>query len=254
VQIHGSAALVTGANRGLGAVFVEELVARGCKVYACARNIGDLDRMIAKHGGNVLPIELDVTNQSAIVAATARADDVNLLINNAGRLDQLSLGEAGDLSSLKAEMEVNVFGLAQMCLSFAPIIGKNGGGAIVNMLSAASLVPPPHFGSYAASKAAAMSLTHSMRWDFEPAGIDVVGVYAGLIDTDMISNLDMPKTSPEDVVRIAFEGLEAGLLDIAVDDRSAILRKQLHSGIEELLVAGRQRATAIRKSNSNSNR
>jgi len=247
VRIHGSAALVTGANRGLGTVFVEELVARECKVYACARNIRDLDRIIAKYGGKVSPIELDVTNQSEVVAATAQADDVSLLINNAGRLDQLSLGEAGDLSSLRAEMEVNVFGLAQMCLSFAPIIGKNGGGAIVNMLSVASLVAPPHFGSYAASKAAAMSLTHSMRWDFESSGIDVIGIYAGLVDTEMTANLDMPKSSPQEVVRRAFDGLEAGELDIAVDERSEMLRAQLQNGIEDLLAASRKGATALRK-------
>jgi short-subunit dehydrogenase len=146
-------------------------------------------------------------------------------------------------------MEVNGFGLFQMYLAFATIIGGIGSGAIINMLSAASIVPPPQFGSYAASKAAAMSLTHSMRWDFEPAGIDVVGVYAGLIETDMAANLDLPKTAPEEVVHRAFEGIEAGLLDIAVDERSAMLRKQLHSGIEKLLVASRHRATAIRESN-----
>lgn len=246
MQIYGRTALVTGANRGLGAVFVEELVAKGCKVYACARNSGELNQLVTRHGAQVIPIRLDVTSQEDIAAASAIANDVDFLINNAGRLDQVSLGEAGDLSSLRGEMEVNVFGLAQMCLAFAPIIGKNGGGVIVNMLSAASLHPPPHFGSYAATKAAAMSLTHSMRWDFEPLGVDVVGIYAGLIDTGMISNLEMPKTPPHEVVRRAFEGIEKNKLDIAVDERSKQLRAQLHNGIEQILADGRKRATALR--------
>ena len=246
MQISGSTVVVTGANRGLGATFVQELLERDCKVYACARNIQDLDAVVAANADRVCAIELDVTKQADVKSAADKARDANLLINNAGRLDQKSLGEAGDLSSLRGEMEVNVFGLAQMCLTFAPIIGANGGGAIINMLSAASLIASPHFGSYAASKAAAMSLTHSMRWDYERLGVRVVGIYAGLIDTDMVTNLDMPKTSPEAVVREAFNGIEAGELDIAVDERSRALRTQFHSGLEEHLAASRKRATAIR--------
>lgn len=247
MKLSGRTALVTGANRGLGATFLEELVARDCKVYACARNTNELDRLVETYGGQVVPLKLDVTSQEDIAAASAVANDVNLLVNNAGRLDQMSLGEAGDLSSLRGEMEVNVFGLAGMCLAFAPIIGRNGGGAIVNVLSAASLVAIPHFGSYAATKAAAMSLTHSMRWDFEPLGVDVIGIYASLIDTGMVSNVSAPKTSPQDVVRRAFIGIEAGELDIAVDELSRALRDQFHNGLEKQLAAARERANARRK-------
>ena len=131
--------LVTGANRGLGEVFVKELVARDCKVYACARNPSDLNKLTTQFDGQVIPLKLDVTNQADIAAASTIANDVDLLVNNAGRLDQVSLGEAGDLSSLRGEMEVNVFGLAGMCLAFAPIIGRNGGGQIVNVLSVACI-------------------------------------------------------------------------------------------------------------------
>jgi short-subunit dehydrogenase len=246
MKISGRTALVTGANRGLGAVFVDELVTRDCKVYACGRNLKDLDKLAKRYGERVLALSLDVTSQKDIAAASAIANDVNFLVNNAGRLDQMSLGEAGDLSSLRAEMDVNVYGLAEMCLAFAPIIGRNGGGAIVNMLSAASLVAIPHFGSYAATKAAAMSLTHSMRWDFERLGVDVIGIYASLIDTGMVSNVNAPKTSPEDVVRRAFIGIEAGELDIAVDERSKALRAKFHNGLEEQLAAARERANARR--------
>jgi short-subunit dehydrogenase len=136
--------------------------------------------------------------------------------------------------------------MAAMCLAFAPIIARNGGGAIVNMLSRAAIVPPPHFGTYAASKAAAMSLTHSMRWDYEPHGVRIIGVYAGLIATEMVANIDMPKVSPEAVVSRVLDGVEGGEDDIAVDEPSAALRAQFHAGLEEALQVTRDRATAIR--------
>ena len=249
MNICGVSALVTGANRGLGAAFVDQLVARGAsRVYACARQPERLETIARRHRDVVVPLCLDVTNDDDVSSAVEKASDITLLVNNAGRLDQLSLGEAGDLSSLRAEMEVNVFGLAHMSLAFAPVISSNGGGAIVNMLSAASLVPPPHFGSYAATKAAAMSLTHSTRWDFEPLGVNVIGIYAGLIDTGMTENLSMSKSAPEEVASRALDGLEAGEVDIAVDERSAMVRAKLHEGIEELLAGARKRATKLRRS------
>ena len=244
MKLSGSVVLVTGANRGIGAVFVRELLARGAKVYAGARDVtklasaGDSDRFV--------PLQLDVTDEQSVASAADTARDVTLLVNNAGRLDQLSLGEAGDLDSLRGEMEVNVFGLARMCLVFAPIIGRNGGGAIANMLSIASIVSIPWFGTYSATKAAAMSLTHTMRWDFEPLGISVVGIYAGLVDTDMAANIDSPKVSAETVVTRALDGLEAGEVDIAADERSSAARAQFHSGLEGVLRQSRERSTANR--------
>jgi NAD(P)-dependent dehydrogenase (short-subunit alcohol dehydrogenase family) len=246
MKVAGCIALVTGANRGLGSAYVDGLLARGARIYACARDAASLGPVVRRAPDRIIPLELDVTDQRSVDAATLRATDVTLLINNAGRLDQLSLGEAGDLSSLRGEMEVNVFGMAAMCLAFAPIIARNGGGAIVNMLSRAAIVPPPHFGTYAASKAAAMSLTHSMRWDYEPLGVKLIGVYAGLIATEMVANIDMPKASPEAVVSRVLDGIEAGEGDIAVDEPSALLRAQFHAGLEEALQVTRDRATAIR--------
>ncbi len=246
MKLDGSVALVTGANRGLGAVFVRELLARGAKVYTAARDVESLAATVNQHPDRVVPITIDVTDDLSVSAAANLAKDVTLLVNNAGRLDQLSLGEAGDLASLRGEMEVNVFGLARMCLAFAPIIGGNGGGVIVNMLSGSSLVPAPQFGTYSATKAAAMSLTHSMRWDFHKLGIDLVGVYAGLVDTELVANLDAPKVSAEAVVTRALDGIEAGELDIATDERSAAYRAQFHSGLEDFLGQARERATSLR--------
>jgi NAD(P)-dependent dehydrogenase (short-subunit alcohol dehydrogenase family) len=246
MELSGKVALVTGANRGLGAVFVDGLVARGATVYAAARNQESVAPIVARYGGCVIPLELDVTDPPAIASATATAGDVNLLVNNAGRLEQLGLAEAGGLDPLRAEMEVNVFGLAQMSLAFAPVIARNGGGAIVNMLSVASLLPFAPFASYSASKAAAMSLTHSMRWDFHKLGVQVFGIYAGFIDTGMVSNVVADKATPQMIVERALSGIEADELDIAADDRSTEVREQLQHGLEGLLKESYERADLFR--------
>jgi len=249
MDISGKTALVTGANRGLGATFVKALVARGATVYAAARRPAELDQLVAKGGGKVKPLQLDVTDPASTAAAAATAKDVDFLVNNAGRLEQMSLVEAGDLSALRAEMDVNVYGLAQMSLDFAPVIAANGGGAIVNMLSIASLVPFGPFGTYAASKAAAMSLTHSMRWDFHKMGIDVIGIYAGFIDTGMIDNLAVEKSTPESIVENALAGIEAGKLDIATDEPSTRRFAQFQSHLDQALEEQFERAELFRANN-----
>ena len=165
--------LVTGANRGLGKHFVESLITRGAhKVYACARAPETLAPLQARHGDRVVPLRLDITDPESVAAAATRADDTTLLVNNAGVLEHRGLMEAGSVAVLEREMAVNVYGLARMCLAFAPVIAKHGGGAIVNMLSVASLVSFPPFGSYSATKAAAMSLTHSLRYELKDKQVE----------------------------------------------------------------------------------
>jgi NAD(P)-dependent dehydrogenase (short-subunit alcohol dehydrogenase family) len=248
MDLSGKVALVTGANRGLGEVFVDGLVARGARVYAAARNQESLASIVARHNGNVIPLELDVTDPHAIAAAASLAGDVNLLVNNAGRLEQLGLAEAGGLDPMRREMEVNVFGLAQMSITFAPVITRNGGGAIVNMLSVASLIPFAAFASYSASKAAAMSLTHTMRWEFRNLDIQVFGVYAGFIDTGMIGNVVGEKSAPQMIVERALSGIEADNLDIGADDRSTEVCDQVQHGLEERLKDSYERADIFRAS------
>jgi len=247
MELSGKIALVTGANRGLGSTFVEALVERGATVYAAARDVDSLTEVVASSVGQVVPLELDVTNPASIKAAALKAGNAHMLINNAGRLEQLSLAEAGNVMPFRAEMEVNVFGLAQTSLAFAPVISRNGGGAIVNILSTASLLPFSPFATYSASKAAAMSLTHSMRWDFHKLGVQMIGVYAGFIDTGMIGNLDVEKTSPEMIVEAALLGIEAGQLDIATDNRSAQLLGQFRNGYDDMLDEMFDRADLFRK-------
>ncbi len=141
MKINGAIALVTGANRGLGLRFVEALAEFGAaKIYATARDIDTLEPLVKKHGGLVVPLCLDVTEQAQVDAVAEAAQDVTLLLNSAGVLDGRSLLEAPSLAGFEHEMAVNVFGLARMCQAFAPIIEANGGGAIANMLSVACLV------------------------------------------------------------------------------------------------------------------
>ncbi len=246
--LSGKVALVTGANRGLGEAFVEGLVARGARVYAAARDPEALVPIVSRHNGKVVPLALDVTDPHAIANAATTASDVSLLINNAGRLDQLSLMEAGGVDTLREEMEVNVIGLAQMSISFAPVIAQNGGGAIVNMLSVGSLIPFAPFASYSASKAAAMSLTHTMRWELKDLNIKVFGIYAGFIDTGMIGNVAGNKTPPQAIVERSLSAIEKGTLDIAADDRSAEVCSQLQQGLDERLQDSYERSDAFRAS------
>ncbi len=217
MKIKGAIALVTGANRGLGLHFVEALVEFGAaKIYATARDIDTLAPLVRKHDGLVVPLDLDVTEQAQVDAVAEAAHDVTLLLNNAGVLDRngRSLLEVENLSGFEHEMAVNVFGLARMCQAFAPIIEANGGGAIANMLSVACLIHWPCNGTYSATKAAAMSLTEVLQFELRDKGVEVFGIYAGWIDTEMAGFAAVDKASPDEVARNTMVGIEAGNNDI----------------------------------------
>ena len=223
MKIKNTIALVTGANRGLGLDFVESLIKFGAsRVYASARDVSSLAPLVKKHEGRVIPLQLDVTRQEHVIDAAATASDVTLLLNNAGVLHQHGVIEANSLAGFEQEMDVNVFGLARMSRAFAPVIEANGGGAITNMLSVASLRNFPPFGTYSASKAAAMSLTDGLRYEVHEKGIEVFGVYAGFIDTGMIGNIDDVKTSPSDIANNTMRGMEAGDINIYADEKAQI--------------------------------
>ena len=235
MNIKGAVALVTGANRGLGLHFVEALVEFGAsKIYATARNIDTLDPLVRQHEGLVVPLGLDVTEQTQVNAVAETAQDVTLLINNAGVLNGRSLLESDDLSGLEYEMSANVFGLARMCQAFAPIIEANGNGAIANMLTVGCLVNWPPTGTYVATKAAAMSLTEVLQFELRDRGVEVFGIYAGYIDTDMTSDVTSDKSSPEEVARNTMVGIEAGSHNIDADADAIETRAALKSDPEGL--------------------
>ncbi|MGW4960100.1 SDR family oxidoreductase [Nonomuraea sp. NPDC004186] len=225
MKISGSVALVTGANRGLGAAFAQALLDRGARtVYAAARNPATIT------GTNLTPIELDVTDPAAVAAAAERCGDVDLLVNNAG----ISRSGSSDLDSARAEMDTNYFGTLSMSRAFAPVLARNGGGALVNVLSVLSFITFPQASGYAASKAAAWSLTNALRLELKEQGTHVLGVHAGYIDTDMAAHVTGPKITPEEVVAQALDALETGAYEVLADAISRQSKAGLSGELEHL--------------------
>lgn len=221
MDIKGSTALVTGANRGLGRAFTGALLAAGAaKVYAGARNPD------AIADARLTPIKLDVTSGRDVTAAAEACGDVTLLINNAGILQNRAMLDDNAEAAMRAEMEVNVFGLLRVIQAFAPLLARNGGGAVVNVLSVASWFTNPFMATYGASKHAALVVSDAARIQLKQQGTQVVGVYAGFIDTDMAAHVRGPKVSPDQVTERALDGVCAGLDHVLADDRAQEVRTQ----------------------------
>src|ERR1700728_455941 len=213
MKIRDSVALVTGANRGIGVAFAQELLAAGArKVYAAARN----PERITLDG--VERVRLDVTKPDAVAAAASGCSDVNLLINNAGIALWTGFLGPDSIEAARSEMETNYYGPLLLSRAFAPVLAKNGGGAIINLLSVLSWVAVPSAGTYGASKAAAWALTNWLRTALQQQGTQVVGVHAGPVDTDMASGLTLPKVTPLDVVRQVLSAVEAGRDEVLADE------------------------------------
>jgi len=212
MQIHGSVVLVTGGNRGIGAEFVRQLKQRGAaKIYVAARNIDSV-----KVDG-VEVIALDVTDDAQVLAAAAQAGDVQVLINNAGATFNQTLLD-GDLDTIRREVETNFFGPLKLIRAFAPVLAANGGGAVLNVLSAVSWISFPGATVYAASKAAAWSMTDGARIELATQGTQVTGLHMGLVDTDMTAGFELEKIAPAVVVTAALDGIEAGATEVLADD------------------------------------
>ncbi len=218
--LSGKTALVTGANRGIGEALVDSLVAAGAKkVYAAARNTSALESLLARHGSRVVPLQLDVTNAAQIAAAAATATDVDLLVNNAGIVG-FHGGDFTDpqwIEGGRREMEVNFLGTFAVTQAFAPVLAKNGGGAIVNLNSVASFVSFPILAAYSASKAATHSLTQVTRAMLRAQNTQVFGVYPGPIDTRMAEALPLEKASAADAAVAIVAGISAGHEEIFPD-------------------------------------
>jgi NAD(P)-dependent dehydrogenase (short-subunit alcohol dehydrogenase family) len=222
LAIRNCVALVTGASRGLGRVFTRELLDRGAAtVYAGVRDLS------APLEPGVRPIRLDVTDPDQVSAAAQECGDVTLLINNAGISNSTRLVKSPSTDPGRAEMEVNYFGMLNMCRAFAPVLANNGGGAIANMLSALSFTTFVGTGTYCTSKSAAWSLTNGIRLELRKQGTLVVGIHAAYIDTDMTATLDVPKISPAEVARLALDGIEKGAVEVLADDISRELKAAL---------------------------
>ena len=226
-RIEGSVALVTGASRGIGRALAEALLARGAKkVYATARNPGSLRDL---RDERLVSLRLDVTDAVQIRVAAEAAPDIEIVFNNAGVSLAEGIEDSTVLSQARREMEVNYFGPLQLLQSLAPSLARNGGGAVVNIGSAAGLTNVPFFPTYSASKAALHSLTQAARILLRAQGTAVFGVYPGPVDTDMVRELAMPKTSPREVALSILDGIEAGQEDIFPDPFAVDFGRRFHS-------------------------
>ncbi|WP_193044619.1 SDR family oxidoreductase [Mycolicibacterium baixiangningiae] len=214
-------ALVSGANRGLGRRFAEQLVAQGAKVYAGARRPETVDLP------GVIPVQLDITDAGSIRRAAEFAADVNVVINNAGVSTQSTLLD-GSLDDIRLEMETHYFGTLQVIRAFAPIVEGNGGGAILNVLSILSWAHPPTSGAYAAAKAAGWAMTDAVRTELAPRGIHVAALHVGYMDTDMVPYIPADqKTDPGVVAKLALDGLFAGEDEILGDANTRAVKAGL---------------------------
>jgi NAD(P)-dependent dehydrogenase (short-subunit alcohol dehydrogenase family) len=225
MRIADSVAFVTGANRGIGRGFVEALLERGvARVYASARRLETLDRIAALAPEQVVCLQLDVTRPEDVAAAASRCTDVTLLVNNAGVAAMTRLIGAPDLSGARREMETNFWGVLAMCRAFAPVLGANGGGGILNVLSVGAMACFPQVGTYCASKHAAAALTQGVRLELHGQQTHVAGVYTGAVATDMSARTPGPKITPLEHARACLDGFEGGATEIHPDFRSRELR------------------------------
>ena len=190
MKVEGAVALVTGANRGLGATIAQALVDSGAKVYGAARETTSITNP------DVIPVRLDVTSADDIAEAARSCGDVSIVVNNAGILRSSASLAPGAVDAARAEMETNFFGPMRMARAFAPVLRDNGGGALVNVLSVLSFISMPQGATYSASKAAAWSLTNALRIELRRQGTLVVAVHAGFIDTDMAAGVSRGEDQP----------------------------------------------------------
>ncbi|CAN7336023.1 SDR family oxidoreductase [Variovorax sp. LjRoot290] len=212
MKIKDSVVFITGANRGLGLAYARAALAAGAKkVYAAARD----PKFITLEG--VHAVALDVTKPEQVEAAARACGDVTLLVNNAGISRGSGLLSPEAMDTARAEFETNFFGPWALSRAFAPVLAKNGGGAIVNVLSALSWISLPGAATYSTSKSATWSLSNGLRNELREQGTQVVSVHVAFMDTDMASHVPGDKTSPDDVAKQTFAAVEAGLPEVLAD-------------------------------------
>ena len=225
-SLDGAVVLVTGANGGIGTHFVREALARGAaKVYATARTPRAWD------DERIVPLALDVTDPDSIRAVVDAAPDVTVLINNAG----IAPATPGILShtdaEIRANIETNFLGPLFLARAFAPMLAEKGAGtAIIDVHSALSWFAV--MGIYSASKAALWSATNSLRLELAPAGVHVVGVHVGWVDTPMAAHATTPKVDPAVLVSKVFDATESGEFEVLGDETSTKLKAGLSAPLE----------------------
>lgn len=222
MQLKNAVVFITGANRGLGLAFARAALAAGAaKVYAAARDPASVTLP------GVVPVRLDVTDPEQVAAAAAQCRDVTLLINNAGISLPGALQSEQALAHARLGFETNVLGPWALTQAFAPVLHANGGGAVLNVLSALSWLTLPGLTGYSASKAAAWALSNGLRAELRAQGTQVTSLHVGYMDTDMTRGLDAPKSSPDEVARLALAELAAGAAEVLADEVSRQIKASL---------------------------
>jgi NAD(P)-dependent dehydrogenase (short-subunit alcohol dehydrogenase family) len=226
MTIEGKSVLVTGANRGLGRALVEEALRRGAaRVYAGAR------KPLTHPDARVTPLTLDVTDPAQIQAAVEQVESLDILVNNAG----ISLpDDLSDRAAVDRHLAVNLFGTWGVTEAFLPSLTRSG-AAIVNVVSIGAFAAVPVLPAYSISKAAAFSLTQSLRALLAGRGVSVHAVMPGPIDTDMVRELPIPKTPPESVAQAVFDGMENAEEEIFPDPMSEMMAESWRTGAAKAL-------------------
>lgn len=222
MKIENAIVLVTGANRGIGLAFARALLARGArKVYAAVRDPSSVTL------AGVQALQLDVTKPGEVAAAAQQAADVTLVINNAGIAQPGGFLAPDSVEVARRIFETNFFGVLNMSKAFAPVLKANGGGAILNVLSVASWLNGGELAAYSASKSAAWSLTNALRHELAGQKTQVLGLHMAYVDTDLTRDFDVQKSSAEDIVQRALDGLEAGAEEVLADGLTQQVRQGL---------------------------
>jgi NAD(P)-dependent dehydrogenase (short-subunit alcohol dehydrogenase family) len=226
MKIEGKTVLVTGANRGIGQALVEEALRRGAsRVYAGTR------QPLAHADERVTPLMLDVTDEGQIQAAVESVDSLDIVINNAG----LALyDDLRDRAALEQSLAVNLYGPYGVTQAFLPVLTESR-GAVVNVVSLAAWAALPVMPAYSVSKAAAFALSQALRALLAGRGVSVHAAMLGPVDTDMIRELEIPKSSPESVARGIFDGVENGEDEIFPDPMSESMAESWRSGAAKAL-------------------
>ncbi|RXT44309.1 SDR family oxidoreductase [Bradyrhizobium betae] len=223
MDIKNATVFITGANRGLGLAFAREARRRGAaKVYAGMRKRDGFNEP------GIIPVKIDVTDPASIAAAAELADDTTLLVNNAGIAALIDSPLSADVATQSARMfDTNYYGVVRVTQAFEPILSKKPSAAIINVLSDIVWLPRPILAPYAASKAAAWSYTNQLRFHLRERGVQVLGLHVGFVDTDLTNGIDVPKASPEDVVRQTYDALTAGKSEVMADKGTVVLKGTL---------------------------
>ncbi len=229
MEVKDSVAIVTGGNRGIGEAFVRELLAAGAsKVYVGARKIESADHLQREFPDRAVAVALDVTDESSVAAAAASCGDVSIVINNAGAFNNELLIGASTMVAARNEMDVNYFGPLAMSRAFAPLLARNGGGSIINILSVGAILAVPNMGGYSPSKFAAHALTTIVRAELASQGTHVGCLIVGSVDTRMASHVAGQKEKPEDIARAGIAAIRKNIREMDTDLFALTMRAALH--------------------------